>query len=223
MFAFICLTNLFVKGKINTNKKEGAEMNKTESIIDFMKKNNGLIKAKQAHEAGFDNKTLQRLSNSGQIERISHGIYLSPDYMEDEYALMQYRCSKGIFSHDTALYFHGLSDRVPLRLTMTIPSGFNTRLLKNKSKYKFFYVKKELQKLGKIAIETPFGHRVSVYDKERTLCDCIKKKEQLDKDIVFTAIKLYMKDENTDYLKLLKYASIFKVREQVRQYMEVLL
>ena len=191
-------------------------------VIKIMNKNNGILTSKDAKKLGIDNKVLQRMHKSGEIERLEHGIYMDSDQIEDEYFLTQYRCKRGIFSHETALFFNDLSDRTPLQLMLTIPSGYNTRLLKDKQRCKFFYIKEELHSIGKITITTPFGNTVYAYDKERTICDCLKKIEFLDADLVLDAIKKYMRMPGSDFAKLLEYAEIFNVRDQVRQYMEVL-
>ena len=190
--------------------------------MELIEKNNGIITSVEAKSKGINNKTLQRMEKLGQLERVEHGLYMDPNQMEDEYFLTLYRCKKGIFSHETALYFHELTDRTPFQIMMTIPSGYNTRLLKDKEKYKFFYVVEELHSIGKITMETPYGHQVYVYDKERTICDCLKKKEQLDGDLVTEAVKRYLKTPGTDYAKLLKYAEVFNIKDLVRKYLEVL-
>lgn len=193
-----------------------------ELVFELMKKNNGILESKQAKEAGIDNKILQRLNQSGEIERVGRGIYIDANYMEDEYFITQYRCKKGIYSHETALFFHDLSDRTPLQLMLTIPSGYNTRLLKNKNKYKFFYSNEELYEIGKMNLQSTYGNEIVVYNKERTICDCLRKKDKLDTDLVITAVKQYMKESGSDFAKLLEYAELFNIRELVRQYMEVL-
>jgi len=197
-------------------------MDNRELVFDLMKNNNGILEAEKASKFGINNKTLQRLHNSGEIERIEHGMYIDPNFIEDEYLITQYRCKKGIYSHETALFFHDLVDRIPFKLMLTIPSGYNTRLLKERSKYKFFYANEQLYNLGKADLFSPYGNKINVYNIERTICDCIKKKEQLDTDLVSTAIKRYMTDSKADYVKLLKYADILKVRKIVKQYLEVL-
>lgn len=191
-------------------------------VIKIMNKNNGILTSKDAKKLGIDNKVLQRMHKSGEIERLEHGIYMDSDQIEDEYFLTQYRCKSGIFSHETSLFFNDLSDRTPLQLMLTIPSGYNTRLLKDKQRYKFFYVKEELHSIGKIRVRTPFGNKIYIYDKERTICDCLKKIEFLDADLVLDAIKKYMRSPGSDFAKLLAYAEVFNVRDLVRQYMEVL-
>ena len=198
-------------------------MSKNDLVLKLLKNNNGLITSLEAKSKGIDNKILQRMEKLGQLERVEHGLYMDSNQMEDEYYLSQYRCKKVIFSHETALYFHELADRTPFQIMITIPSGYNTRLLKEKNKYKFFYVAKNLHTIGKITMKTPYGNEVYVYDKERTICDCLKKKEQLDSDLVNDAVRRYLKTPGSDYAKLIKYAELFNIKELVRKYMEVLI
>jgi predicted transcriptional regulator of viral defense system len=202
--------------------REGDLMTQKDLVKRLLKQNRGILSSGEAKEAGVAYKTLQRMFQDGEIEKLEQGLYMDPDQMEDEYLLTQYRCKKGIFSHETALYFHDLTDRTPFRLILTIPSGYNTRFLKEKEKYKFFYINDKLHTLGRITMETPFGHQVHVYDKERTICDSLKKKDQLDTDLVNEAIKRYMKTPGADYSKLLEYAEVFNIKDMVRKYMEVL-
>jgi predicted transcriptional regulator of viral defense system len=217
------LSFLFVYNNIITNKKDkGRMMVSKELVLKLLEKNNGVLKASQATQAGIDNKVLQRMNNAGEIERVAHGLYIDPNYMEDSYLIAQYRCKKGIFSHETALFLHDLIDRTPLQLTLTVPSGSNTRLLRERQNYQFFYNNKEIYELGKMAMVSPAGNQIYVYNKERTICDCVKKKQQMDVDLVNSAIKQYMKELGANFDQLLEYAEILNVRETIRQYMEVL-
>ena len=108
-----------------------------EKIIDFMKNNNGMVKTSELKPYGVDLKKLQRMANSGKIERIATGLYLHSDFIEDEYYITSYRVPKGIFSYESSLYLHKLSDENPTTLTLTIPSGWNSPLLKYK-RYTFY-------------------------------------------------------------------------------------
>jgi len=204
------------------DNKGGDYMAGKELVLELLQKNNGILESKQVTEAGIDNKILQRLEQAREIERIGRGLYVDVNYMKDEYFVAQYRCKQGIYSHETALFFHDLCDRTPLQLMLTIPNGYNTRILKDKEKYKFFYCKKELYEIGKLKLKSPYGNEITVYDKERTICDCLRKKDKMDMDLVLTAVKQYMREPGADFARLLKYAELFHVREMVRQYVEVL-
>ena len=190
-------------------------------VLSMLNKNKGYLTAKAARENGIQNYTLQRMEERGIIERAARGLYVGADIIPDPFAVAQYRCPKGVFSHETALFLHDLSDRTPLQLMMTIPSGWNTRLLSNDDLI-FFYSTPKYARLGVTDIETASGLVVTSYDVERTLCDCLRSVDKLDKDLVLTALKRYMKTPGVDKAKLLEYAAVFKIRDVVLRYMEVL-
>ncbi|MCL2663569.1 MAG: type IV toxin-antitoxin system AbiEi family antitoxin domain-containing protein, partial [Oscillospiraceae bacterium] len=199
----------------------GDEMNSFENVSYVMEQHRGYLSSKDARSFGIDNKTLQRMASSGKIERVAHGLYVDSEVFPDPFFVAQYRCPKGVFSHETALFLHDLSDRNPLRLMMTIPSGWNSKLLSDKNMM-FFYSEPERMNLGISEVETPSGAMVIAYDIERTLCDCLRSIEKLDRDLVITAIKQYVRRNIRDNAKLLEYATVFKVRDVVYRYLEVL-
>ena len=186
-----------------------------------MEQNGGYITSKEARSNGIDNKTLHRMASNGLIERLARGLYVNADIFPDTFYITQYRCPRGIFSHETALFLHDFSDRNPLRLMMTIPSGWNSKLL-NDENMLFFYSEPERMRLGICETKTSSGMSVYVYDIERTLCDCLRNIDKLDRDLVLTALKQYTRRKNRDNAKLLEYATALKIRDIVYRYLEVL-
>jgi len=189
--------------------------------LKLLENGNGYLTAKTAGENGIKPITLKRMKERGLVERVTHGLYTTVDIIPDPFFIAQYRCSQGVFSHETALFFHGLSDRTPFQLMMTIPSGFNTRLIISND-IMIFYSNPNHVRLGVTEATTPYGLTVTVYNIERTLCDCLRSVDKLDKDLVLTALKRYMKNPTGNKAKLLEYAEVFKIRDTVRRYMEVL-
>ena len=198
------------------------DLKSQKAIAILLKENNGILKASDARLAGIDNKKLQRLAEAGFLERVSRGLYIPASDMSDNYFVAQHKCGRGVFSHETALFFHGLSDRIPMQLMITIPSGYNSTLLKDRDSYRFFYCKPDVYRIGITTVKSPHGNDLRAYDQERTLCDCIKKKDSLDSDLVLSAVKQYVRGKGADFAKLLGYAEILKIRDIVRQYIEVL-
>jgi predicted transcriptional regulator of viral defense system len=196
-------------------------MDSTERAYALLKQNRGYLTSKEARENGVKNKTLQRMAERGLIERAAHGLYIGADIFPDPFFIAQYRCPKGVLSHETALFLHDLSDRVPIKLMMTIPSGWNTPMLTNDD-IVFFYSRTKRMGLGVCKTETPLGMKVKVYDTERTLCDCLRSIDKLDRDLVITGLKRYIKSKEKDSVKLLEYASHLKIRDTVYRYLEVL-
>ena len=196
-------------------------MNVTDKVHELLKERGGYLTTREARENGVTNKALQRMADRGQIERAAHGLYIGTDVFPDPFFVAQFRCPKGVFSNETALFLHDLSDRTPIRLMMTIPSGWNTKMLTDDS-ILFFYCSPKKMGLGVFEIKTPSGMKVRVFDAERTLCDCLKNIDRLDRDLILTALKRYIKGGNRDSAKLLEYAAELKIRDMVYRYLEVL-
>lgn len=134
-------------------------MEDIKKVEKLFKKNNGVIETYQVEEMGINNKILTRMIEKGVIERVARGVYIGEDTLEDKYFITQAICKKGIFSHETALYFHDLCDRTPIKYQLTIPSYYNTKLLKDKN-YDFFYIKEDLYDVGITEIKSPYGNKI---------------------------------------------------------------
>ena len=198
-------------------------MNANEAVIqEILKNNNGIVTTAQVTEAGIPRRCLSAMVESGAIYRVNRGIYALPESWEDELFSMQYRFLKGIFSHETALYLHGMTDRTPSRFTMTYPFGYNTGSVKKQGIIAKLSTE-ETYELGIITMLSPSGNTVKIYDIERTLCDIVKVRHRADIQVINQAMKVYASSKNKDIAKLMNYADQLRVKPKVLKYMEVLL
>ena len=114
-----------------------------EKLKLLLEKNNGTISAAEANGVGISNECLRQLAISDKMERVAHGIYISPDTFLDKMYVDQKCRAKIIFSHYTALFMHDLSDHYPYEYSVTVPTGYNTKPLLMDG-FTVFSVKKEL-------------------------------------------------------------------------------
>ncbi len=191
-------------------------------ILDYAKSSNGYITNKEAENLGVNSTFLSNLVNDKKIERVGNGIYKLPNYPIDDFYILSKSSNRMCFSHATALYLHNMSDRIPLVYDITVPYNYNGNLLNNKN-VTLRYVKDDIFPIGMIDIKTINGLTVKCYDLERTICDIIRDKNHMDKEIYSKALKEYAKNKNKDILKLVKYAKKLNVEDQVIELMEVLL
>lgn len=196
--------------------------NNITEIEQILKKNNGIVTTSQVTEAGIPRRCLSTMVESGVIYRVNRGIYALPGVWEDELFFIQYRFTKGIFSHETALYLHGLTDRTPVRYTMTFPFGYNTGSVKKQGIIAKLSTE-ETYDLGIITMPSPIGNPVQVYDIERTLCDIVKARHRADIQVINQVMKAYASSNNKDIAKLMNYADKLHVKPKILKYMEVLL
>ena len=197
-------------------------MNYAQQIMDLAKANNGVITSAQVTETGIHRYYLKMLVDQGLLERSERGVYILPAAFDDEMFNLQSRYKKGIFSHATALFLLDLTDRTPIRFAMTFPLQYNISVLKTEA-VQCYRVKSELYELGIITGTTPGGNTVRLYNAERTLCDILKGRSNVEIQIVTEAFKRYAKLYKKDIPKLSEYAKLMRVEKKLRSYLEVLL
>lgn len=193
-----------------------------EQLKMLIEQNGGIVSAGDVQKAGIDRLCLYESLKKGILLKEFHGNYVLADDQPDEFRVIQSRSDKLIFSHGTALYLHGVSDKVPHDLDITVPQGDNvSRIKKCYENTKFHYCKKELWNLGITTLKTPQGYEVKAYDLERCICDLIRDKKNIDTQIYTQAMKEYF-GNMCNPRKIIKYARCFKMEQKIRTYMEVL-
>lgn len=193
-----------------------------DSLRIALEQNNGTIITAQANAVGVSNECLRLLVKAGELEKTSFGVYISPEAFSDKIYTTQLRRKKIIYSHETALFLHDLSDRDPIKYSVTVPTGYNTTRLREDG-FKVFHIKRELHNIDAMLLPTMFGHYITVYNMERTICDSIRSRSQIDISIITDALKRYAKRKDKNINTLMRLAEIFRVIKPLRSYMEVLL
>ncbi len=194
-------------------------LDKLEALI---RKHHGTVLSKELDAYEIPRTYLQMMVTEGKLEQVSRGVYVSIDAVEDEMYALQTKYKKLVYSHETALFLHDLSDRNPINYTATVPSGYKV-VPTISDRFKIFYIKKELHELGVVTIDTAFGNQIRTYDVERTICDIVRSKSRIDVQIMNEALRRYVKMKSADYSLLLDYAKTLRVDTILKEYMELLL
>jgi predicted transcriptional regulator of viral defense system len=96
-------------------------MNNYDKILEIANNNNGIITSQMSKREGIPSVYLTRMVDQGKLERIDVGIYSTEKVMLDEYYLLYQKNKRAIFSFSSALFLHGLTDRIPFQLEITLP------------------------------------------------------------------------------------------------------
>lgn len=192
-----------------------------DTITKYIDESGMLITSDVVRE-GISKAQLYDFVRENGFEQVYRGVYASPDTWADENYIISLRCPNAVFSHDEALYYHGLIDREPSQPTITIYTGYGTgRLVRDG--INVYTVKKDLLNIGKTTITNSFGHEISMYDQERTICDLVRNRSQFEIQDYQTALKTYIARKDKKLNQLMKYAKLFHVDTKIREYMEVML
>ena len=107
-----------------------------DALFEIAEGQQGYFTAKQAAEAGYQLGSQAHHVKSGNWVRVERGIYRLarfPQSAEEQlviYALWSRNRAgepEGVYSHQTALSIHELSDVSPAKLHMTVPAAFRRR------------------------------------------------------------------------------------------------
>ena len=187
----------------------------TDTIKQIMNTNNGMLSTRMIEPLNISRQYLSIMENNNDIEKVSRGIYLSPNAFEHSYFSFQQKYKKAIFSHMNALYFYGMTEEFPYNYTVTVPQSYHVDTVNEKCNV--FYVSDDIYELGIVEIETPNGNKVRVYDKERCICDIIRSKGRMDSEQVKKTIKQYMQSRDKDIAKLSEYSKKIGINKKVME------
>lgn len=185
----------------------------TNSIKQIMETNNGVISTRMIEPLEISRQYLSILESNKEIERVSRGIYISPDVFEDSFYSFQLKYKKVIFSHMNALYFYGMTEEFPYDYTVTVSQSYHMDYVNERCNV--FYVANDILELGLCEVKTPNGNKVRAYDLERCICDIIRSKNRMDIEQVKKTIRQYMKSKDKDMVKLSEYSKQMGINKQV--------
>lgn len=197
-------------------------MKHIDKLEELLKKQHGTIVSSDLSSYDIPRVYLQMMVSEGKLDKVGRGIYVSIDSIEDVLYSTQAKYPKIVYSHETALYLHSLSDRTPDLYSSTVPSGY--KVVGNMSnQMKFYYIDKKLHQLGVVTMLSNHGNPIKVYNVERTICDIIRSRNRIDVQLLTDALKKYTRTKYTDISLLLSYARELKIEKILKHYLEILL
>jgi predicted transcriptional regulator of viral defense system len=103
------------------------------ALHEIAERQQGLFTIEQAGGAGFSAQLLSKHVASGNLDRVRRGIYRLTRFpaaeraQEDLVVVWLWSGRAGVFSHETALQLHQLSDVLPARIHLTVPASWEKR------------------------------------------------------------------------------------------------
>lgn len=187
-------------------------------IQAIFKAHGGVMKTSELKANGIYYRTIQKLINEGIIEQLRRGYY---QYL-DERAFTDIPAivalfPEGVLCMESALDYYGYIKRTPSAWQIAVSD--KTRRDRFKIAYpsiKPHFVKQDKYSIGIVKGEVA-GIKIKVYDRERTICDCLFHKNKMDSEVFNDAIKNYLNDPNKNVARLGEYANVLHVEKKVRE------
>jgi predicted transcriptional regulator of viral defense system len=197
-------------------------MRQKDRIQTILDENHGYVTSKELSQAGIGTAFVSVLVKKGKLVRIDRGFYALPSWPVDAYLVFQRRYPQFVYSFYSALYLQQMTDKIITDREVTGPNGYHPYSSKPKNCEIHFERNKDLYRLGIIEAKTVFGNAVRTYGKEKTICDLVKNRKEIDSETFVKAMQAYVRLKDKDTVKLLAYAKAMGIEEEVYQIMELL-
>ena len=192
-------------------------MNNIEYYKEIFDRYGGMMQTSQLADEKVYYQQREQLLTSGVIEKVRRGYYqwVNPDDFS-EVGTVKRLFPDGIFCMDTALRYYGYSDRTPgqWHLAVSKDSG-KSRFRIDYPFVKPYFLEPAVLELG-LTKGNMDGHEIRIYDKDRVICDCLRYRNKMDKEIFNKAIQNYVNDPGKSIPKLLEYAEPLRVKRTAK-------
>ena len=194
-------------------------MDYVEKIREMARQSGGIITSKEIKSSNIPTIYLTRMVDNGQLTRVDRGMYMDPRGDYEEYYFFSNRFQVAVFSYVSALYLQGYTDMIPDEMEITVYKGYNPHSMGQG--VRIHYVKKEIYELGVTECITMLGNKVKAYDLERTVCDLIKDRDEIETELFSKTINNYVRCKNKDTNRLYEYSKQMKIYKKVKDLMEL--
>lgn len=190
---------------------------KVKHIADKYK---GYIDTEDLMKEGLTNRQIGLLTAEGKLEKVAHGHYwiISPKFSkpEDYKAVEVARVNrKAVICADSACYYMGLIDKEPEILSIATRRSDRHKMKMNFEVSRHYFSEQAFED-EKHVFDTKYGS-YNVYGIDRSVCDCIRFREDIDKDIFELVIENYRRYDKKNEERLMAYAKAMRIGRQVEK------
>ena len=189
----------------------------TQHYKEIFDRYGGMMRTTQLAEEKVFYLQRQKLIEEGCIEKVRRGYYQWIDHEDfSETGTVICLFPDAILCMDTALRYYGYSDRTPgeWHLAVSKDSG-KSRFNIDYPFVKPYYIEPTVLELG-LTRGNMDGYEIQIYDKDRVICDCLRYRNKMDKEIFNKAIQNYIADPEKSIPKLMEYAGPLRVKKIVK-------
>ena len=187
------------------------ELRKLFKRCDYVMKTSELMREKIYYS------DIQQCLKAGLIEKVKHGHYQwIHEHIDSDIVLLNKLFPDVVFCMETACFYYWYTDRTPAQWNFTIHRDVSkTRLNIDYPFIKAYRSNLELLELGATNF-TIDGVEVKMYDRDRTICDCLRHMNRMNKETFNKVIQNYIKDPKKNIPNLIEYAKVLRVTKKVK-------
>ncbi len=178
----------------------------------------GILKTSELLQSGYYHRKIQQLISNGEIEQIRRGYYQRiGDNSYSEIAIIARLFPDAVLCMESALDYYGYTERTPSAWNLAVPDSSSRRRFRiTWPVIKPHFICQSRFPVGITDTELE-GTKVKIYDRERTICDCLTHRNKMDAEVFNSAIRGYLTDPKRSEARLGKYAVTLRVQGKVQE------
>jgi predicted transcriptional regulator of viral defense system len=196
-----------------------------DSARKVFSKRGGMLRTVDALRLGIHPRTLYKLRDRGELERVGRGLYrlsTAPHLTNPDWVTVAIRAPNAVVCLISALAHHGMTTQVPHTIDLAIPSHGQIPKVDALPIRVFWYSEPafsagvELVRIDEVSVR--------IYSAAKTVADCFKYRNKIGLDIAVEALRRFRElKKKPDFRELVRYARICRVERIMRPYLEATL
>ena len=197
-------------------------MNQSDAIHRIRSKQR-VLRMQEILDLGITRHMLYTLRDAGLLEQIGRGVYRlaeQPSLTYPDLVAVAARHQNAVICLTSALSFHQITTQVPHAVSIAVPQNAYAP----QPDFPPVQVYRYSNSTHTDGIEQHFlgGVVVPIYSPEKTIADCFKFRNQIGMDIVLEALQLYRERYTVNHRRILAHATLCRVHNVIRPYLEML-
>ena len=180
-----------------------------------------LLSAADLRSHGWSPQLLLKLHRTGQLQRVTRGLYSLPDSEMTEHQSLGEVCRrvpKAVICLLSALQFHEIGTQLPHEVWIALPEATQTPAIDYPS-LRIARLRGKAYSEG-IEIIVEHGSSIRVYSLAKTITDCFKFRHKVGLDVALEALKEAWRQRKLNIDEVTRYAKINRVAQVMQPYLE---
>lgn len=199
-----------------------ASLNHEQQILE-MARQQTLLRARDLAEHGLPTMALSRLVAAGKLQRVTRGVYSLPERSISAHrslAEVAIRVPRGVVCLLSALRLHEIGTQAPFEVWLAIPQTMPAPRVERPALHVVRMSGTALSEgIERVEVD---GVNVPVFKLAKTVADCFKYRNKIGLDVALEALSEAWRARRVTMDELWHYATIDRVHNVMRPYLEAL-
>jgi len=193
-------------------------------MYEVFKTHKGFARTKDILAAGIHTRIIKRVREKEQVVQVKRGLYRLADIpliSNQGFVDLARAVPGGVICLLSALSYYELTTFNPSVIAMAICRSSRKPKI-NYPPVEFYHFSKKQFEAGINKIKVK-GHKIRIYNREKTICDCFRYRNKMGLDIAKEGLSEYLKRKDRDLEKLLEYAEICRIKPLLQTWLNAMI